>query len=146
MGTDAVLSGASQRADAHHRRFSRSPRLASLILSPSLTPLQLSQAHHHLSRRLHPATQSRAARDGPSASPCRSLGIRVYPCSACQTRNPSPSCAHFSVPFPLLSPRFLPFFLLTSFSRLCFSIRFLFLLFSSSSSFSSYSYSSILSQ
>lgn len=36
MGTDAVLSGASQRADAHHRRFSRSPRLASLILSPSL--------------------------------------------------------------------------------------------------------------
>lgn len=38
MGTDAVLSGASQRADAHHRRFSRSPRLASLILSPSLPP------------------------------------------------------------------------------------------------------------
>lgn len=36
MGTDAVLSGASQRADAHHRRFSCSPRLASLILSPSL--------------------------------------------------------------------------------------------------------------
>lgn len=36
MGTDAVLSGASQRADAHHRRFSRSSRLASLILSPSL--------------------------------------------------------------------------------------------------------------
>lgn len=41
---DAVLSGASQRADAHHRRFSRSPRLARslssfsfcLSISPSL--------------------------------------------------------------------------------------------------------------
>lgn len=82
MGTDAVLSGASQRADAHHRRFSRSPRLASLILSPSLAPLQLSLKPTTSSLSSSPSrsnTEPSRARRRPSASPCRSLGIRVYP-------------------------------------------------------------------
>ena len=92
MGTDAVLSGASQRADAHHRRFSRSPRLASLILSSSLR-LPPHPLPHALLATISPSpsSNSRVARRRPSASPCRLFGYVCGLC-VCQRRNPSLRC------------------------------------------------------
>ena len=92
MGTDAVLSGASQRADAHHRRFSRSPRLASLILSSSLR-LPPPPPPHPLLATISPSpsSNSRVARRRPSASPCRLFGYVCGLC-VCQRRNPSLRC------------------------------------------------------
>lgn len=91
MGTDAVLSGASQRADAHHRRFSRSPRLASLILSSSLRLPPIPLPHALLATiSPSPSSNSRVARRRPSASPCRLFGY-VWPLRL-PVKGASPRC------------------------------------------------------
>lgn len=89
MGTDAVLSGASQRADAHHRRFSRSPRLASLILSPSL-PLRCLNHHLVISIQQQP---SRETDHQPHPIGCSDT--RVASVFACRRRNPLLRCLGF---------------------------------------------------
>lgn len=89
MGTDAVLSGASQRADAHHRRFSRSPRLASLILSPSL-PLRCLNHHLVISIQQRP---SRETDHQPHPIGCSDT--RVASVFACRRRNPLLRCLGF---------------------------------------------------
>lgn len=107
MGTDAVLSGASQRADAHHRRFSRSPRLASLILSPSL-PLRCLNHHLVISIQQQP---SRETDHQPHPIGCSDT--RVASVFACRRRNPLAPLSRF-LP-PRVRGRVLPLFFFLSF-------------------------------
>lgn len=115
MGTDAVLSGASQRADAHHRRFSRSPRLASLILSPSL-PLRCLNHHLVISIQQQP---SRETDHQPHPIGCSDT--RVASVFACRRRNPLAPLSRF-LP-PRVRGRVLPlfFFFFFNYTFVCLS-------------------------
>lgn len=129
MGTDAVLSGASQRADAHHRRFSRSPRLASLILSPSLTPLQLSLKPTTISLVISIPQQHRAEpRETETISLTLSVArdtcVPLFRLSNAQSLALVRALLHFRYEIlPVSSHSFSPFFLFHS--LVSFSIRFL---------------------
>lgn len=101
-------SGRTLTTDASLARLA-SPRSFSLLPLPPFSSLS-SPPPSLSSSPSRSNTEPSRARRRPSASPCRSLGIRVYPCSACQTRNPSPSCAHFSISVTKFF-RFFPFFL-----------------------------------
>lgn len=101
-------SGRTLTTDASLARLA-SPRSFSLLPLP---PSALSQAHHHLSRHLHPAaTQSRAARDGDhQPHPVGRSGYVCTPVPPVKRAIPRPRAR--TSPFPLRnSPRFFPFFL-----------------------------------